>query len=126
MDVGDDLKSVGGDVLSDSAQDLAQDALNLAGRLAQEELWRRHGGPAPWDEAAEPEPERKHGVLSRTVSSAEAGIVNDAVIEEQVAKLAADQEAMRRSDWENSGPEDELDHALNAGLEKLLPWRKSK
>jgi hypothetical protein len=64
--------------------------------------------------------------MSRTVSSAGAGIADSAVTEEQMAKLAAEQEAMRRSDWEDSGPEDELDHALDAELDKLLPWRKSK
>lgn len=124
----EDLARMSRDALSDKAQDVVQDVVNQVGRLAQEELWQRHGGqaPAPWDEAAGQEQPPDHAALLRTVSSAEAGIDDGAVSAEQEGALAADREAMHRSDWENSGPEDELEDKLGAAIDRLLPWRRSK
>lgn len=99
----DRLKEVA-DELLDKKKDLFREyVVEPAAKLAKEELWRRHGGPAPWDEEAEEMAKKPvQGPLSRAMSDEEAGIVEPPLSDEARSKLEADQEALRRLVWEDS------------------------
>ena len=108
----------------DPVGDAEKEALNQVGRLAPEELWRRHGGPPPWDKVDGPDGNSESEVISRTVTSAEAGIVDVPLTEEQEAKRAGDEEAIRKHNWEESEPQDELEDALKARIKNFLTKTK--
>jgi hypothetical protein len=114
----------------DKLKDVATDVVNLTGRLAEEELWRRSGGaergePAPWDVAAAEDAawEAKKvaegqvrkpatGAMARALTDEEAGIVMTPALEAQITNLdeekAAREEAQRKSDWEAEGPKEDV------------------
>lgn len=101
MEFEDGLKKVG-DVFSDPLQDAAKDLLDHAARMAKEELWRRHGGIAPWDEAAQKlAKEPMTGALSKAKTAEELGIEVPAMTDEEKAKEAVDAEALRKALWES-------------------------
>ncbi len=95
------LKELADESLDKKEDFFRESVVEPMAKLAKEELWKRHGGPAPWDEEAE-EMAKKHGVLSRALTDEEAGIVEPPLSDEARAKLEADQEALRRSKWEKS------------------------
>jgi hypothetical protein len=59
----DILQAAGGDIAGEAGDDIAQDVFDLVGKLARQELERRHPGPVV--------EERARGSLSRAITSDE-------------------------------------------------------
>ena len=97
------LENVADNLLDKKEDFFKESVVEPMARLAKEELWRRHGGPTPWDEEAEERAKKPvHGALSCAMTDEEAGIVEPPLSDEAQSKLEASQEALRRSKWEKS------------------------
>jgi hypothetical protein len=99
----DRLKEVADELLNRKEDFFRESVVEPAAKLAKEELWRRHGGPAPWDEEAEEMAKKPvQGALNRAMTDEEAGIAVPPLSDEAQSKFEASQEALRQSKWEKS------------------------